>query len=71
MVKKIPLKAWAAARYDPPPSARTLLKWVHEGDLHPPAVKVGRSYYIAANARRMTEVLAGDTSIVEEMEGGG
>lgn len=67
-MKKIPLKDWAAARYDPPPSARTLQKWAREGDLHPPPVKVGRSYYIAANARRMTEVLAGDSSIVEQLE---
>ena len=70
MVKKITLKAWAAARYDPPPSARTLQKWAREGDLHPPPVKLGRCYYISPKAMHIREMLAGEGSgLVEQLEG--
>lgn len=51
---KITLKAWAAARYDPPPSLWTLRRWAREHELHPAPELVGKTYYIDENARRLS-----------------
>lgn len=68
MVKKITLKAWAAARYGPPPSARVLQRWAREGLLHPRPVKVGRCYYISPVAMHVNELRAGSRlTVVEQM----
>jgi len=52
---KITLAAWAAARYDPPPSAWVLRKWVRQGEIYPPPELVGKTYYVDDKARRLTE----------------
>lgn len=57
LTKKITLHAWAAARYDPPPSAWVLRKWVREGEIQPPPEKVGRDYYVDESAERRTAKL--------------
>lgn len=51
MSKRITLTAWAACAFDPPPSLWTLRKMVREGRIDPPAVKVGKSYYVQDDAR--------------------
>ena len=51
MAKKITLKAWATAWYDPPPSIKTLRRWVREYRIFPRAQKVGRTYYVDPDAR--------------------
>lgn len=52
--KKITLTAWAETRYDPPPSAWVLRKWVREGQIHPAPELVGKAYYVEQTARRIT-----------------
>lgn len=66
-MKKILLAAWAEARYDPPPSPRVLQRWAREGEIVPKPVKVGRSYYVAPDARRLAEGAAGRPSVVDQM----
>ena len=66
-MKKITLTAWAALRYDPPPSAWVLRKWVREGQIFPAPELVGKGYYVEQTARRIT----GDTpraSLVDRLK---
>jgi predicted site-specific integrase-resolvase len=51
---KIKLEAWAAQRYDPPPSAWVLRKWVRDGEISPMPERVGNHYYVEHTARRIT-----------------
>lgn len=51
-MKKVPLAAWAASRYDPPPSAWVLRKWVRHGEIYPVPELVGKTYYVEQNATR-------------------
>jgi hypothetical protein len=53
-MKSITLEAWAAARYDPPPSIWVLRRWARDGELFPAPEKVGRTYYVREDARRIT-----------------
>lgn len=55
MTKKIPLADWAARHYDPPPSAWTLRQWVRAGQIVPAPEKVGKGYYVAPDAQRVTD----------------
>jgi len=56
MARKITLTAWAEQEFDPPPAERTLRLWVREGRIHPPPIKVGRSYYVDPEAKHEAEV---------------
>lgn len=56
---KITLHAWATKRYDPPPSAWVLRKWVRAGEIIPAPEKVGRDYYVDENALRIVAGSAG------------
>jgi hypothetical protein len=51
MKQKITLEAWAVARYNPPPSIRTLRLWARELRIYPTPQKVGRTYYVDPDAR--------------------
>lgn len=51
MAKKITLEAWAAPRWSPPPSIKTLRRWARECRIFPPPEKVGRTYYVDPEAR--------------------
>ena len=53
-MKKITLEAWAARQYDPPPSPWILRRWARDGEISPMPEKVGKSYYVREDARRMT-----------------
>lgn len=48
---KITLRTWAKRKWDPPPSARTLQRWVHNANIDPPPEKVGREYYVEPDAK--------------------
>ena len=48
---KVRLDLWLQRNFDPPPHIRTARQWIKEGKLYPPAVKVGRSYYVDENAK--------------------
>ena len=52
--KKIPVATWAAQHYDPPPSAWVLRKWCRQGDIWPPAERVGKEWYVREDARRLS-----------------
>lgn len=49
--KLITLRAWADARFDPPPAEKTLQRWARECWLLPVPQKFGRTYYVAPDAR--------------------
>lgn len=53
MSAKITLEAWAAKHYDPAPSQYILRRWVRAGEVLPEPEKVGHSYYVDPNARRV------------------
>jgi predicted site-specific integrase-resolvase len=53
-MKKIKLQDWAARQYDPPPSMWTLRRWCRDGEISPMPEKVGKTYYVREDARRMT-----------------
>lgn len=48
--KRILLEAWAEGYFDPVPSLWTLRTLARTGKIRPPAVKVGKSYYVAPDA---------------------
>ena len=50
---KIPLVAWAQARYNPPPPMFTLRRWARDGEIQPQPEKVGKSYYVHEDAERV------------------
>ena len=60
---KVTLTAWAEARYDPVPSLWTLRRWAREGELHPTPELVGKTYYVDANARRLSVPAPGGTLV--------
>jgi predicted site-specific integrase-resolvase len=37
-------------RFSPPPHKNTICRWIHQGLIQPPPVKVGRRWYLAENA---------------------
>ena len=43
---KIPLKAWAAKHFDPPPNDRKLREIARAGKIDPAPVKLGREYWV-------------------------
>lgn len=47
---KLRLDAWLSQQFDPPPAIRTARLWIRDGKIYPPPVKVGRAYYVEANA---------------------
>lgn len=50
---KIPLREWAARRYDPIPSDFTLRRWAREGEIVPAPELVGKAYYVEEKAERL------------------
>jgi hypothetical protein len=63
-MKKIPLHEWAAKHYDPPPTPWVLRRWARDGEISPMPERVGREWYVAADARRLT----GARSLVERLQ---
>lgn len=51
---KVPLQDWAEMHYSPAPSIWVLRRWVREGQIYPTPEKVGSSYYVQKDARRLT-----------------
>ena len=51
MSKQVTLTEWANANFSPAPSLFTLRKMAREGRIDPPAVKVGKHYYVREDAR--------------------
>lgn len=49
-MKSIPLNAWAARFFDPPPSIHTLRRWCRDGNIFPLPTFVGREWYVLENA---------------------
>lgn len=50
MPKLIPIIAWAARRYDPPPSIHTLRRWCRDGRISPAPEMAGREYRVREDA---------------------
>jgi hypothetical protein len=68
MTKKILLSEWAARRYDPPPSAWVIRQWVRKGEIYPAPELVGKSYYVAENARRLTGNMSSEDTLIAKMQ---
>jgi hypothetical protein len=47
---KIRLSDWLAKEFSPAPAMRTASRWVKEGKIYPPPIKVGNAYYVEQNA---------------------
>lgn len=47
---KITLEEWARRKFDPPPCAETRRRWVRSCRIYPLPEKVGRTYYVNADA---------------------
>lgn len=48
--KLVTVSAWAAARYETPPSRQTLARWCERGNVGG-AVREGRTWYVPADAK--------------------
>jgi hypothetical protein len=48
--KLVPLKMWAERRYEKPPSARTLRRWAHNGNIFPRPKKEGGALLVPPHA---------------------
>jgi hypothetical protein len=53
--KAVLLETWGAAHFDPPPSLWTLRALVRAGKIQPPPVKIGKAYYVQADAQVVPE----------------
>lgn len=51
MSRKITLRALAEARFDPPPSRKTLQRWARDCWIYPVPEKLGREYRVDPEAR--------------------
>jgi hypothetical protein len=49
--KFLTLEEWAAPRFTEPPSLFTLRMMARNGKFSPPAVKIGKAYYVEETAR--------------------
>jgi hypothetical protein len=47
----VTLEEWAAPRFREPPSLFTLRSMARAGKFQPPAVKIGKAYYLEEDAR--------------------
>ena len=50
-MKRVTLEAWAEANFDPPPTIATLRAWARQQRIQPAPIKVGRTWYVAADAQ--------------------
>lgn len=47
----VPLMQWGMSKFPTkPPHRNTLLKWTHEGRIHPQPEKVGKCWFVAPSA---------------------
>lgn len=58
MSKKIEVSLWAERQFEPAPCIGTLRTWIRKGHIVPPPVKIGKFWYVAADARHIQEVEA-------------
>jgi hypothetical protein len=49
-ISKITLEAWAALKFDPPPSIGTLRRWARAAKIQPQPSKIGRLYMVSPDA---------------------
>ncbi|MFM0732354.1 excisionase [Paraburkholderia sediminicola] len=47
---KIRLDEWLRREFYPPPAIGTARRWIKQGKIYPPPIKVGRSYYVDEKA---------------------
>ena len=47
----VTLKEWAGSKFNEPPSIATLRAMVKADKFHPPAVKIGKAYYVEPGAK--------------------
>lgn len=70
-MKLVTLARWAELTFEIPPSAATLRMWARCDRFDPPAQKVGRSYYVASDARYRElpppELLPQDDSLISRI----
>lgn len=43
-------------RYSPPPHHQVVLRWIHQGLIQPPAIKVGRRWYVPKDAEYVNPI---------------
>ncbi|HEM7881363.1 TPA: excisionase [Burkholderia contaminans] len=47
---KIRLNLWLEREFFPPPAMRTASRWIKQGKIYPPPIKVGNAYYVEEKA---------------------
>lgn len=47
---KIRLHLWLEREFYPPPAMRTASRWIKQGKIFPPPIKVGNAYYVEEKA---------------------
>ncbi|WP_341772209.1 excisionase [Burkholderia gladioli] len=47
---KIRLSLWLEREFFPPPAMRTASRWIKQGKIYPPPIKVGNAYYVEETA---------------------
>lgn len=51
MSELLQLEEWAAGHFKTPPSLWTLRRMAREGYFDPPAIKIGKAYYVRADVQ--------------------
>lgn len=50
--KLLPIRAWAMKMFgDYAPHPNTISKWVSNGNINPPPIKIGRGYFVSPDAK--------------------
>ena len=53
-VKLIPLKSWAATKFERVPHHKTLQRWARQGFIYPAPRKVGKEWLLTPDAEYVT-----------------
>jgi hypothetical protein len=67
-VKAIPMSAWAARLYSPAPSPYVLRQWRERGEIHPAPERVGHSWCVREDARRLTQATPVRGGLLAQLE---
>jgi hypothetical protein len=65
--RKITIEECAAQNYSDPPSHWVLGKWRREGQIHPAPERVGRGWFVQADAIRIGEVPYGYVPLIDRL----
>lgn len=67
-IKKIKLDDWANRNFDPKPSAWVLRQMCRRGEIYPAPVKIGRDWWVPANARHVHDTAPVNGGLLAQLQ---